>query len=511
MTLAADGAAARTLESVERAFDRALGERANPLRMLGALGWFFFWIVVVSGVYLYIFFDSGVEQAYASVERLTHAQWYAGGLMRSLHRYASDALVVVVVLHLLREFVLGRTSGPRAFTWCTGVPLLWLVFAAGVTGYWVVWDRLAQYVAIATSEWLDALPLFGGAIARNFLHSDALSGRFFTLLVFAHIAVPLMLLFGMWIHIQRLAQPRVNPPREVALPLLLALVVASFVAPATSQGPADLETAVTSVRLDAFYLGAYPLLDRHPGGAVWAAAFGLTVLLLVVPWLVPDRRRGIAEVHLDNCNGCRRCFDDCPYGAIVMGPRSDGKPFEQEAVVLASRCVDCGICVGACPTATPFRRRSAFAPGIDLASQPLESVREQVLEASAALPGGNRVLTFACEHGPALAGEPGVVTLRCVGMLPPSFVDFVISRGLAERVLLAGCAADACRARLGIRWTEARLARTRDPRLRGRVPDDRVGTCWAGRNGRRAVLAAREALRARSPATKEIEGDVVEN
>ncbi|MGH6719668.1 MAG: hypothetical protein ACREER_10150, partial [Alphaproteobacteria bacterium] len=67
-----------------------VGERWNPLAQLGALGFFLFWIVVVSGVYLYVFFDTSVAGAFRSVEALTREQWYAGGVMRSLHRYASD-------------------------------------------------------------------------------------------------------------------------------------------------------------------------------------------------------------------------------------------------------------------------------------------------------------------------------------------------------------------------------------------------------------------------------------
>ena len=64
-----------------------------------------------------------------------------------------------------------------------------------MSGYWVVWDELAQYVAVATTEWLDTLPLFGEPIARNFLHPGTLGSRFFTLLVFIHIFVPLAMLF----------------------------------------------------------------------------------------------------------------------------------------------------------------------------------------------------------------------------------------------------------------------------------------------------------------------------
>ena len=63
------------LERVERGFDIAFGQACNPFSYLGALGWYFFWIVAGTGIYLYIFFDTGVTDAYASVERITHDQW----------------------------------------------------------------------------------------------------------------------------------------------------------------------------------------------------------------------------------------------------------------------------------------------------------------------------------------------------------------------------------------------------------------------------------------------------
>ena len=74
----------------------------------------------VSGIYVYIFFDTGLTQAWESLERLSHDQWWLGGIMRSLHRYASDALVVVVLLHALREFAMDRMRGNRWFPWVTG-------------------------------------------------------------------------------------------------------------------------------------------------------------------------------------------------------------------------------------------------------------------------------------------------------------------------------------------------------------------------------------------------------
>jgi len=157
--------ARRALLRFEGALNKIFGNDLNPFYHLGALGFYFFWVVTVSGAYLYAFYDTGVEDAFISVEYITREQWYLGGIMRSLHRYASDALVVVMLLHLLREFILGRYRGARWFAWVTGVPLIWLLLAAGVNGYWMVWDKLAQYSAVTIIEWFEWLPIFSAPMA----------------------------------------------------------------------------------------------------------------------------------------------------------------------------------------------------------------------------------------------------------------------------------------------------------------------------------------------------------
>ncbi|MCK4869256.1 MAG: hydrogenase iron-sulfur subunit, partial [Alphaproteobacteria bacterium] len=94
-----------------------------------------------------------------------------------------------------------------------------------------------------------------------------------------------------------------------------------------------------------------------------------------------------------------------------------------------------------------------------------------------------RVVIFGCESGydiERLASESTAgIRIPCVGMLPPSFIDYVLSRGLADGVMLSGCSEGECHQRFGIEWTKARLARTRDPYLRKRVPDERIETVWA--------------------------------
>jgi len=106
-------------------------------------------------------------------------------------------------------------------------------------------------------------------------------------------------------------------------------------------------------------------------------------------------------------------------------------------------------------------------------------------------------------------------------MAPPSLIDFILSRGHADGVCIAGCAETRCQHRLGVEWTKQRFAHQRDPYLRDRVPRERIATIWAGpteatrfareANAFRHRIAALppetpRARRAAEPAKPELEG-----
>ena len=496
--------ARRMLLRFEGFLNRIFGNDLNPFYYLGALGFLFFWVLVVSGAYLYIFYKTGKELSYPSVEYLTNEQWYLGGVMRSLHRYASDALVVVMVLHLLREFILGRYRGVRWFAWITGVPLIWMIYAAGINGYMMPWDRLAQYATVATTEWFDWLPIFGGPLSPSFVSEEALNDRFFTLISFFHTTSPLFILFFLWIHILRISYPVVNPRRGLVVGMLLALLALALVKPALSQGPADMGIEPGNIGLDWFFLYLYPLLDIWSPGGVWAFVVGFSVLVGVLPWL-PSRFKQIpvAEVSLKNCIGCRNCVADCPYEAVAMRPRSDGLRFMEEAVVIPDRCVSCGICAGACPTATPFRSDAGYISGIEMPSMPMAGLRAGMTNELANLKGEARVMVFGCDNaadiGKLRNENVAIISLPCAAMLPPSFIEYALRKQNVDGVFITGCRENDCYHRLGGMWTKKRLDREREPRLRGRVTDnrERVRVYWASSVDAKELVLELESFRSR--------------
>ncbi len=486
---------------VEHGVDAAFTPALNPLRQLGALAFLMLWLLVLSGIYLYIVIDTSATSAYPSIESLSRQAWLPGAALRSVHRYAADAFVVIMLAHLLREWLFGRTHGFRRFSWLTGVPLLLFAFVSGVGGFWLNWDALGQFSATASAELLDGLPFFATPLARNFLGTTAVSDRLFSLFVFIHLGVPLLLVFGLWFHIQRISRAVVFPARALTVGVCATLLALALLRPVLSHAPADLSVVPGELNFDWLLLFMHPLMYATSAGTVWLLLTGALLGLLALPFLPQSVPRvPVAVVDPDNCNGCRRCFDDCPFTAVTMVPHPLRRIARQMAQVNADLCASCGICVGACPSSTPFRGATELITGIDMPSAPIGALRLKLKEGLAALALAPKIVVFGCDRGARVdtlaAPDVAAFSLMCTGMLPPSFVEYALRDGAAA-VLVTGCSEGGCEFRLGQRWTAERLTGAREPHLRASVPREQVAAVWADAGDESALRAALRALRER--------------
>ena len=337
--------------AIEGLAGRIFTPRYNPFYYLGAITIFFLWMLLVSGIYLFIFYEIGAP--YESVKYITREQWYLGGIMRSIHRYAADGMVISAILHLLRVYLTDRYRQWRWVAWVSGIVLLGAIWITGIVGYWMVWDERSQMIADLTAGLLDYIPIFGDSLSMSFTSNNLITNLFFFVALFVHLMVPVLLFVVLWIHVVRISKPVINPPRVIAVILMGVILAISIIKPATSLLPADANRLISVIGLDWFYLFIYPALNIMPTWLSWVVMAGLTLIVTIAPWFIRSKRPAPAEIIKDKCTGCSQCFKDCPYEAIHMMPRQnskqiDGRPYELEAIIMPKRCASCGICVDSC-------------------------------------------------------------------------------------------------------------------------------------------------------------------
>jgi cytochrome b6 len=109
---------------------------------MGGLALFFLGIQFITGLMLLFYYKPTVSEAHASVDFITE-HVVGGGLVRNMHAWSSSAMIFFVLLHMLTAFAMKAFEKPRELTWITGVILLVLTFAFGLTGYLLPWNQIA--------------------------------------------------------------------------------------------------------------------------------------------------------------------------------------------------------------------------------------------------------------------------------------------------------------------------------------------------------------------------------
>lgn len=452
---------------VEKILGCGLPEKWNPIAYTGALAGYTFIIAAVTGVLLLLWYDTSVHTAYASIQAM-EAQPWGSGLIRTLHRYSSDACVLFSVVHAIKVLLSRRFTGARWIAWVTGIIILALIWLDGWLGYWLTWDQRAQAVAVGTAHMLDVLPIFPQPVALSFLTNKDINSLIFFAVFFAHVLLPIPIGAVIWIHLVRLKKPRFLPSRKLALVTLGILTLVSLLVPAALAAPADMAVISGDFDIDWFYLLPLHLTDRLDGAAFWATSVSLFVALCALPVLLGRRRRAPAFVNTPACNGCTQCFQDCPYEAVSMVP-AEGKE-KLVSLIDPARCVSCGVCVGSCdPGAIKY-------PELDR-----PGVRDRI-SAWLADPGGPHAIMFLCADSAArdltidpdtglCAGLPGwrVVPVPCAAWVHSSMVEQIARKG--GRAMILACDAVEPRCRLGADIAQARAENRREPEFKpDRIP-----------------------------------------
>ena len=476
----------RALSTADTACNRLYSWRGNPLYQSGTIVVALLAVLLVTGIWLLLFYRVGAP--WESVAALT-ASHVTGNWVRGLHRYASDAALVATAVHLIRMFAQGRSWGPRTLAWVSGVALLLLLFICGWTGYVLVWDEFAQLLAREGARMLDTLPVLSEPVSRTFTGEQPVSSAFFFVNLFAHVALPLGLAVGLWLHVSRVARVNLLPPKPVMWTVISALFVVSVIRPIVMEPAASAFAFPASVTADLFYAFWLPVTRNLHGGLALALGTLAFVALALVPMLTRRTVDRPAPSHVDEalCVGCRQCAADCPYEAIAMIPRVSVRS-DEVARVDPDKCVSCGICAGSC---APMGVGPAGRTGRDQLTVVQDYIRAAGRRA-------DELVVIGCDRTAAALARvvksagAEFYPVDCAGSLHTSVIELLIRAG-SRGVMVLACPPRDCWNREGPQWLTERVYHDREAELQTRVDRRRVRIAHADAldaAGTRAAIAA---------------------
>lgn len=173
---------------------------------LGGLSFTAFIMLVISGILLAIYYIPEPNQAYDSIifieENVT-----GGKYIRNLHRFSSNAFLILMFLHILRVILTGAFLS-RKYNWVIGLFLLFLSIFTGYTGYLLPMDQLSYWATQTGAELIKILP-FGDYI-YNIIIPDTIGGRLSLIRFYAlHIIIlPFLISTLSFIHFFRVRRDK---------------------------------------------------------------------------------------------------------------------------------------------------------------------------------------------------------------------------------------------------------------------------------------------------------------
>jgi quinol-cytochrome oxidoreductase complex cytochrome b subunit len=284
----------------------------------GGVSLFLFIIQVITGILLMMYYQPGAETAYESV-RLIVVHVKFGWLVRSIHTWSANLLIVAVFIHMFSVFFTKAFRQPRELTWFTGMILLALCLGFGFSGYLLPWNTLAYFATKVGTAIVAVTPVIGRPVMEILRGGKDVGAETLTRFFGLHVAImpalftAVLLAHLMLVQVQGMHEPhgwenlpgskkRYMPffPNFILRDLLLWLIVLNVLAVLAVMFPWELGhkadpgmAAPAGIKPEWYFLFMYQALKYFPGkmfgmdgDAIGILMFGVAGLfwLLVPLW-----------------------------------------------------------------------------------------------------------------------------------------------------------------------------------------------------------------------------------
>ena len=137
----------------------------------GGIAVFLVLVLIATGLLEMFYYTPSPSDAALSIQTISYAVPF-GGLIRNLHYWAAQFLVLTAFVHLFRVVLTGAYAPPRRFNYLLGMALFILVILLDFTGYILRWDQGIQWALIVGTNLVKTIPGIGGTFYRILMGGD---------------------------------------------------------------------------------------------------------------------------------------------------------------------------------------------------------------------------------------------------------------------------------------------------------------------------------------------------
>jgi quinol-cytochrome oxidoreductase complex cytochrome b subunit len=281
----------------------------------GGTAVFLMLVLLVTGTIEMFYYVATPAEAGLSIQTITYLVPF-GGLIRNLHFWAAQLLIIVSAVHLVRIIFTGAYIPPRRFNYLLGLALFVIAILLNFTGYILRWDTGIQWALVVGTNLVKTIPLFGENLYRMLIGGTepglATLTRFYAWHIFGLTLVAVILTVWHAFRVRRDGGIALPPPllrkekerisrfelvrREVLAMLLTgaALLILSVFSPAPIAAPiTEITSLVADARAPWFFLWVQQML-KWGDPFLWGVLVPLLVLLVIIliPYIFPKPVEG---------------------------------------------------------------------------------------------------------------------------------------------------------------------------------------------------------------------------
>lgn len=272
-------------------FDETLAEKVdlNPWYALGSMVYLFWLITIVSGLILIIWYIPNTARAYESIYRFQEGV-PLGWLMRGLHKYGADAVIIAATLRVYRLYFTGEYK-KMELAWVISIITLIIGMFSGLTGYLLIWNQRAFWASkvFATfPTYIDQIPIIaqtniGMTTAQFMLGGSAIGEATLTRFYAGHFALSMLSLIVVEAYFLRKGYRRINLSWTGIGVCFLMLILATIMVRPESGSQANRAETPLPILSDWYFLGLYQMMkEMKPLYAVIGTMF-IPLIALLMP------------------------------------------------------------------------------------------------------------------------------------------------------------------------------------------------------------------------------------